>query len=59
MSRITRILNYLHSEPALDQAFENYYSALSRVHPESAPSADEARRDFDRATRSMRRVFYY
>lgn len=59
MSRIARIFSHLHAEPGRDRAFESYYSALARVHPEYAPNADEARRDFNRANRPMRRIVFY
>lgn len=59
IARIARILSYLHTEPGSDQAFESYYSTLTRVHPEFAPNANDARRDFERASRSMSRIVYY
>ena len=60
MSKISRLMTYLrNSRPVSDLPFESYYGTLASRDPQSAPSAAEARRDFERMRRVLDRAYFY
>ena len=59
MSAITKFMHFLTVTNARDNAFENYYVSLARSRYQGAPSAAEARRDFEVIRRTVDKAIIF
>ncbi len=57
MRKLSELLNRFHA--GTDLTFEDYYSALLARTGSGAPSAEEARRDFESIRRIVSRAMVY
>lgn len=59
MSTISRLLNVLRSSNGADAEFEQYYGSLVSGNRSGAPTAAEARRDYEPVRRHIDRAIYF
>ncbi len=59
MKKLSELLRRFRAGSGADLMFEDYYSALLTRTGAGAPSADEARRDFESVRRIVNRALIY
>jgi len=59
MSRLTRLVQILAPRGGRDEGFESYYGSILLTRQDGAPSAEEARRDFEPVRRIMDRAVIF